>query len=87
MDPEESSPILILYYKPTCPYCQKVLAFMDENQVQVPLKNIAGDPKGKEELLHLGGEAQVPCLFIDGTPLYESDDIIEWLKKKKDLIQ
>ncbi|WP_373454247.1 glutathione S-transferase N-terminal domain-containing protein [Halanaerobium congolense] len=23
---------------------------------------------------------QVPCLFIDGEPLYESSDIINWLK-------
>jgi len=44
------------------------------------MKNITEDPKAKEELLHLGGKVQVPCLFIDGTPLYESDDIIDYLK-------
>lgn len=24
---------------------------------------------------------QVPCLFIDGEPLYESMDIIKWLEE------
>ncbi len=24
---------------------------------------------------------KVPCLFIDGNPMYESDDIIMWLRE------
>ena len=79
---EEHRPILILYYKPTCSFSQKVLKFLEENDIELPLKNIDKDPKAKEELLHLGGKAQIPCLFIDGKALYESNDIIEWLKEK-----
>lgn len=79
-------PILILYYKPSCPYSQKVLTFLKSIDHDVPLKNIEEDPKAKEELLHLGGKEQTPCLFIDGTPLYESQDIIDWLNDKKDLL-
>ncbi|NBO24697.1 MAG: glutaredoxin, partial [Chlamydiae bacterium] len=47
----------------------------------VSLKNISSDPIAKEELFHIGGKVQVPCLFIDGTPLYESQYIIDWLKE------
>ena len=54
---------LELFMKPTCPYCIKVMNFMDENSITIPLR-----------------ERQVPCLFIDGKPLYESGDIIEWLR-------
>lgn len=32
-----------------------------------------------ERLIHDGGKDQVPCLLIEGRPLYESMDIIEWL--------
>ena len=28
-----------------------------------------------------GGKEQIPCLFIDGQPLYESQDIVKWLRK------
>lgn len=31
---------LKLYYKPTCPYCQRVLAFMKENNIEIPLLNV-----------------------------------------------
>ena len=33
-----------------------------------------------DELVRVGGKMQVPCLFIDGNPMYESLDIIQWLK-------
>jgi len=33
-----------------------------------------------DTLSSLGGKAQVPCLIINGVPLYESDDIITWFK-------
>ena len=83
---DQHQPILILYYKTTCPYSKKVLKFLEEIRKTVPLKNVDEDPSAKEELLHLGGKTQTPCLFIDGKPLYESQDIIEWLDKKKHLI-
>jgi len=38
------------------------------------------DPARPKTLIEIGGKSQVPCLFIDGVPPYESDDIIRWLK-------
>ncbi|MBO4496449.1 MAG: glutathione S-transferase N-terminal domain-containing protein [Clostridiales bacterium] len=34
-------------------------------------------------LLRVGGIDQVPCLFIDGKALYESDDIVQWLREHR----
>ncbi|MBE6736814.1 MAG: NrdH-redoxin, partial [Ruminococcaceae bacterium] len=34
----------------------------------------------RRRLIEVGGYEQVPCLFIDGKPMYESLDIIDWLK-------
>ena len=83
---EQHQPILILYYKSSCPYSQKVLQFLEEHGQKISMKNIEEDPKSKEELLHLGGKSQVPCLFIDGAPLYESDDIIDYLKTNASIL-
>lgn len=71
-----------LYKKDVCPYCQKVMKFMKENHVEgVVMKDIIEDPKNQEDLVKRGGMDQVPCLFIDGDPLYESDDIIQYMKE------
>lgn len=71
---------LELFMKPTCPYCVKVMNFMSENNITIPLRDIVADESAAETLVSVGGKRQVPCLFIDGKPLYESGDIIEWLR-------
>ena len=75
---------LELYYYPECPYCQKVLWALDELGAAsvIELKNIHADSKACQTLIEVGGKRQVPCLFIDGAPLYESDDIVEWLRRR-----
>lgn len=71
---------LELFMKPTCPYCLKVMNFMSENNITISLRDIVADKSAAETLIAIGGKRQVPCLFIDGKPLYESGDIIEWLR-------
>ena len=75
---------LELYYYPECPYCQIVLRAIDELDIAdaLTLKNIHTNEEARQTLVRVGGKQQVPCLFIDGNPLYESADIAEWLRKK-----
>ena len=68
-----------LYIRYTCPYCVKVLDFMAERGIELPLRDITADAAALHTLRTVGGKQQVPCLFIDGRPLYESDDIIAYL--------
>ncbi len=77
---DAGSQAYILYYFPTCPYCRKVLNYMRQNGIDIPLKN-TWDPGVEEELVRIGGKAQVPCLVIDGKAMYESDDIIRYMKE------
>ena len=74
---------LILYEKTGCPWCIKVLNFAGGKGIEFELRNIA-DPKIAEELIVRGGKRQVPYLVDEknGTEMYESADIIEYLKNR-----
>ncbi len=73
-------PQLTLYNFMSCPYCMKVRNYMQQSGVSIPMKDTHADPKNREELIKIGGKPQVPCLVIDGKAMYESSDIIEWMK-------
>lgn len=74
--------MLELYMFDTCPYCVKVLREIDaQKRGDIVIKNIYKSDEDYNTLLSVGGKDQVPCLFIDGKPMYESDDIIAWLRK------
>lgn len=74
--------MLTLYYKPSCPFCVRVLAAIERMQVEVNLIDINTDSKYRDELIEKGGKKQVPY-FVDDekdVAMYESDDIIEYLE-------
>ena len=73
-------PELALYHRPTCRFCKKVLNYLEQNGLSVPLKNIKDNIEYQQELIRIGGKQQIPCLIIDGIALYESDAIVDWLK-------
>lgn len=74
-----------LYFKPDCPFCLKVLDFFRDNGIiKFTSYNIEDETSGyenQEKLEKVGGKIQVPCMVIDGKPMYESDDIIEYAKE------
>ena len=72
---------LTLYYFYSCPFCQFVLRYINDRKLDIPMKDTLADAAAKRELLDIGGKTQVPCLVIDGKPLYESQDIINWLEE------
>ncbi len=76
--------MLTLYYKPTCPYCQKVLFAIESLDVNIDLKNVVEDASSLNELIEKGGKSQIPFLEDSehGISMYESDDIIAYLKDK-----
>jgi glutaredoxin 3 len=76
-------PEMTLYYFPSCPYCRLVLdclGRLGRLDLEIPMRNIQSETGARDDLLETGGKGQVPCLVIDGKPLYESSDIIRWLE-------
>lgn len=72
---------LELYKKDTCPYCRRVMSRIEQSgRTDVEYRDILESEENRRRLVEVGGKQQVPCLFIDGDPLYESMDIINWLE-------
>lgn len=71
-----------LYYSQTCPYCQKVLSFFKENDIDFKAKDVS-DPINYAELIKNGKIAQVPFLFDreKDEKMYESDIIIDYVNR------
>lgn len=78
---EAASHDLELYVMNGCPFCIKVKTFLARNGIEIAERNISTDPDAEHTLIEVGGKRQAPCLFIDGKPLYESDDIIAWARR------
>lgn len=73
--------MLDLYILETCPYCIKVMSFLDENGVKYNKIDIT-DKASEDALIQMGGKRQVPFL-VDrdrNIQMYESSDIIEYVK-------
>lgn len=72
---------LELFMFETCPYCKRVEKFIEKSgRTDVEYVDIYKNEADRLRLIEVGGKEQVPCLFIDGEPLYESLDIVNWLK-------
>lgn len=75
--------MLTLYYKPSCPFCHRVLDVVERMGIQVDLKDIASDDALRAELIEKGGKQQVPFLVDSerGMQMYESGDIVAYLEE------
>ena len=71
----------ILYHFEACPYCAKVRNAASELGLTLEMRDTRENNDYREELISLTGKTQVPCLVIDGEPMHESDDIIDYLKE------
>ncbi|MBR1424603.1 glutathione S-transferase N-terminal domain-containing protein [bacterium] len=72
-----------LYILNSCPYCKKVMKFMDENNIEYRKFDTINSDNALR-LMSLGGKDQVPFLHNEDTDekLYDSDKIIEYLEKQ-----
>ena len=78
--PEPDQPReLVLYKFDACPYCRRVQTHLAHLGIPVDLRDTRMDPNARAALRQQTGRTQVPCLFIDGQPLFESEDINAWL--------
>ncbi len=74
--------MLLLYMRPTCPFCQRVLQMAQNLNVTLEEQDIEESETALAELLEKGGKRQVPFLVDTekNASMYETDDIIEYLR-------
>lgn len=77
---------LSLYEMQFCPYCVKVRMQIKSLQLNIALRSV-DEARWGNELVSQGGKFQTPCLRIEDAQgqvqwLYESDDIITWLRQR-----
>jgi len=72
--------MLELYISETCPYCRKVMNFLEENNIEYSKMDVAV-PQNLNTLINIGGMHQVPFMIDDNIKMYESDDIINYIKE------
>lgn len=76
--------MLDLFILESCPYCKKVIEYMDKNNIPYNKIDIS-NKESEESLIKIGGKRQVPFLVDNdrNIQMYESADIIEYAKTLK----
>ncbi|MFT7224122.1 MAG: glutaredoxin [Cellvibrionaceae bacterium] len=79
-----------IYQFKACPFCVKVRRQLKRHGLNIELRDAKNDADLKAELVREGGRYKVPCLRIEKSDksvewLYESNDIIAYLKNRFNL--
>jgi glutaredoxin-like YruB-family protein len=62
-----------VYSTPTCPYCIRAKAYLDEKGVQYENFDVSRDKTRLDEMIKLSGQMGVPVLDIDGNVIVGFD--------------
>lgn len=72
-----------VYTTSTCPYCDMVKKFLDEQNVSYKEVNIQNDPEAAKRLVETTGQLGVPQTEIDGKWIigFDPNSIMEVIKQ------
>ena len=83
---ERETARMSIYQLPACPFCVKVRFAESRLGLNIEKRNVKENPDHMDELVQQGGTYKVPCLRIESEGdtrwLYESSDIVEYLKQR-----
>jgi glutaredoxin len=87
---DDETATLSMYQFKACPFCVKVRRELKRHALHIELRDAKNDTALKAELVREGGLHRVPCLRIAKPDcsvewLYESNDIIAYLKTRFNL--
>ena len=80
-------PKLELFCYNACPYCATVTRTIKKLNLEIIEIDVHNDQKGLERLQRDTGRRTVPCLYIDNVPMFESQDIVNWLEANQDRLK
>lgn len=74
---------VLVYTTPTCPHCDRVKSFLEENDISYEEHNVAQDKEKAKEMVKKTGQRGVPVTEVDGEFIVGYDE--EKLKEALDL--
>lgn len=69
------APQVLIYTKPTCPYCAAAKALLKAKGTSYDEIDIAGDDARREEMIARSGRRTVPQIFISDRHIGGFDDL------------
>ena len=70
-----------LFKTDLCGFCYRVRGFLEQHDIEVPLRDVNQDQAAFRELLQSTGRTTVPCLRI------QKGDSVEWMFESMDIIR
>lgn len=73
----------IIYSTPTCPYCQKAKAYLQEKGIEYTDVDVSGDESAQKEMIEKSGTMSVPVIDIGDVIItgFDKDKIDEALSR------
>lgn len=59
----------ILYIKPGCPWCEDVVAYLKQHDIDVQTVIVSGNPEAMQEMIDLSGQTKAPTMNWHGEVL------------------
>jgi glutaredoxin len=78
------SDLPVLYIKPGCPWCDDVVAWLDQRKIEVETIVVSGNREAMAEMVALSGQSKAPTLDWNGDVLadFGVEELIPFLKKR-----
>ena len=72
-----------LFIKPYCPWCQRVMHWLDDHDIQYEKLDVIADSGAYKEMVKLSGQELVPVIDVDGKVLadFEPRQLTKFWKK------
>ena len=74
----------ILYIKPGCPWCEEVVAYLEEHDIEVQTIVVTGNPEAMQEMVDLSGQTKAPTMNWHGEVLadFGVDELVPFLEAR-----
>jgi glutaredoxin 3 len=74
----------VLYIKPGCPWCDDVVAWLDQRKIEVETIVVSGNREAMAEMVALSGQSKAPTMDWHGDVLadFGVEELIPFLNKR-----
>ena len=78
-----TTPKIIAYLNPTCPWARGVVQFLQSNNFEFDYRDVIRDADAYSEMVSKSGQHSSPCVEIDGHMLADvgGDEVEVWMRQ------